>query len=213
MPTNFDLAANQLRNRATEQFQPPPPMAAAPPAPVATPEVPMAPPAAVAPPAMDPGGIVPVNRPPMAAQLPSRVQDRLNNMPPTNFGGGGIVPVDRQQIMDRLPPDRQQAVREVLGNPRGREAAAKVGGAVMGRAAADAKRAEAMQRAAAARAAMQARMQAAQAEMQARIQAAQAARGQRGGGQIDRQQRLQDFISNRALPGDLATRLPGLLGG
>ena len=70
--------------------------------------------------------------------MQDRVIGSASPLPP-NFGADGVVPVDRgqmqtwiQSLRDRMGPGRENAVKRVLGNPRTRALAAKVGGAIVG---------------------------------------------------------------------------------
>ena len=237
MPTNFQNAANQLRNRVQEQYQAPP--VAAVPLPVADPDIPRPlPPQAVGPPAIRPpiidrGDIVPVDRGDIRGQIDAarvarqaaqgvRKAERVaarDARQAARIDRRGVVPVDRgqmqawiQSLRDRMGPGREAAVRGVLGNPNAREAAAKVGGAVLGRMTAE----QAAQQAAAQQAQIQQQRAAAMAQAEAARAAAEqqaaAARAAATSPLVDRQQQLQQFVSGAALPSALGTRLSGLLG-
>jgi len=212
---------------------------------------------------INPGGIVPVDRGQIrqdrqaeqAARRSERFGDRMQRLSdrfgfplPPNFGADGVVPVDRgqmqawiQSLRDRMGPGRENAVKRVLGNPRTRALAAKVGGAIVGRARAENNPGTALQ---------------AQQALEAAYAAKAAVPGV-GGVPADAlvqmprpvakplpvapiakpavpvattpspyrppimptaapamtpQQRLQEFISARALPAGLPTNLSGLLG-
>jgi len=188
MPTSFTNAANQLKKQVVQQYQPPAFSKAG----IVPVQRPMGPPPGAlikpVPPAFDAAGVVPVARDlsefgggaPAGAPAPPDPRDAAMQ----------ALIAQREQT-PALPAGRQQAVKEVLANPATRQMAAKVGGAVMGRQAAE-----------------QARMVAAQ---RAQMLAEQQAAGPPPDDQIAREQQLQQYVSQRAMP-MFNQRRPGLLG-
>ena len=188
MPTSFTNAANQLKKQVVQQYQPPAFSKAG----IVPVQRPMGPPPGAlikpVPPAFDAAGVVPVARDlsefgggaPAGAPAPPDPRDAAMQ----------ALIAQREQT-PALPAGRQQAVKEVLANPATRQMAATVGGAVMGRQAAE-----------------QARMVAAQ---RAQMLAEQQAAGPPPDDQIAREQQLQQYVSQRAMP-MFNQRRPGLLG-